>query len=388
MGFFDNFPWTNFHELNLDWIIRTMKSIKESLDKLWKEFLLSRVPTGGDEGDVLTKTDIKDYAMTWKKPTSKNGLPAGGADGQYLKKTGVADYSASWADLPESRNVPVGGVPGNVLTKTGVGDDDYNWQEPAASHDIPAGGTTGQVLKKSSDEDYATEWADESGGGGLPEGGEDGQIIKKVNGAAQWADAPLGVPASGNAGTFLKRTGPEAESYDFVQGWLPEQGPTQEGQVLKSTGEGTADWVSGGEDVITAAAIRTSRFDIPFTLDATGKAIYTSRGSFINTLRADAGLTSLPANFSIIVFFNFYDTLDTSVEPMQGCICIDSSFTGRDMPLNAVMKDGSVRNVARLQYSSNGNVYIKSGDYAVSATSINRYLTAWISSNSDLHVAQ
>lgn len=31
MGLFDNFPWTNFHELNLDWIVKQIKEIQTAL---------------------------------------------------------------------------------------------------------------------------------------------------------------------------------------------------------------------------------------------------------------------------------------------------------------------------------------------------------------------
>ena len=33
MGLFDNFPYTNFHELNLDWILRVLKNIESTLDE-------------------------------------------------------------------------------------------------------------------------------------------------------------------------------------------------------------------------------------------------------------------------------------------------------------------------------------------------------------------
>lgn len=34
MGLFDNFPYTNFHELNLDWVIRILKALDKSVDVL------------------------------------------------------------------------------------------------------------------------------------------------------------------------------------------------------------------------------------------------------------------------------------------------------------------------------------------------------------------
>lgn len=37
MGLFDQFPYTNFHELNLDWVLQTIKDMKNTYDVLQKE---------------------------------------------------------------------------------------------------------------------------------------------------------------------------------------------------------------------------------------------------------------------------------------------------------------------------------------------------------------
>ena len=34
MGAFEQFPYTNFHELNLDWIIETIKEFKSEIDNI------------------------------------------------------------------------------------------------------------------------------------------------------------------------------------------------------------------------------------------------------------------------------------------------------------------------------------------------------------------
>lgn len=34
MGAFEQFPYTNFHELNLDWIIKQVKQFQNSLDNI------------------------------------------------------------------------------------------------------------------------------------------------------------------------------------------------------------------------------------------------------------------------------------------------------------------------------------------------------------------
>jgi hypothetical protein len=33
MGMFDHFPYTNFHELNLDWILQALKEIEKTMDQ-------------------------------------------------------------------------------------------------------------------------------------------------------------------------------------------------------------------------------------------------------------------------------------------------------------------------------------------------------------------
>ena len=128
MGMFEHFPYTNFHDLNLDWLLKTMKSIKDSLDDLWKQFLESRVPRGGDPNQVLTKTTADDFAMAWKDVPHE--LPEGGTVGQMLSKKSDVNYDVQWSDVPES---------------------------------LPEGGTQGQVLAKKSAENFDVEWVDQSG---------------------------------------------------------------------------------------------------------------------------------------------------------------------------------------------------------------------------------
>ena len=224
MGMFEHFPYTNFHDLNLDWLLKTMKSIKDSLDDLWKQFLESRVPRGGDPNQVLTKTTADDFAMAWKD--APHELPEGGTQGQMLSKKSDSNYDVQWSDAPES--LPEGGAQGQVLAKKSAENFDVEWvdqsgggggdylplaggtmvdgaviggsftigsstdtvdvdatarftgrtevvQPPTAADDatnkgyvdgvaVPAGGTTGQVLAKKSDTDRDCEWVDQSGG--------------------------------------------------------------------------------------------------------------------------------------------------------------------------------------------------------------------------------
>ena len=33
MGFFDNFPYTNFHDLNLDWVLKQLVELKSYIEQ-------------------------------------------------------------------------------------------------------------------------------------------------------------------------------------------------------------------------------------------------------------------------------------------------------------------------------------------------------------------
>lgn len=203
MGIFEHFPYTNFHDLNLDWLLRAVKSLKDRLEELIKEYNKTKVPSGGKINQVLTKNSDTDYDMIWK---DSSGIPTGGSTGDILTKNSNSDYDASWhADnsikksggtlddgatikfVDGSTNMEIGA---NEIMATGdkfqfSGDfgftDPVSGQAPVADNDlttkqyvdetassidaVPAGGTSGQVLAKKSDTDGDTEWVDQSGGG-------------------------------------------------------------------------------------------------------------------------------------------------------------------------------------------------------------------------------
>lgn len=189
MGMFEHFPYTNFHDLNLDWLLKTMKSIKDSLDDLWKQFLESRVPRGGDPNQVLTKTTANDFAMAWKDVPHE--LPEGGALGQMLSKKSDADYDVQWSDAPES---------------------------------LPEGGAQGQVLAKKSAENFDVEWVDQSGGGG-------GDYLPLAGGTMN-EDATITFTEVGNERTELScgKLNFNGHSFQFVGGFnFPSGCPTTPG---------------------------------------------------------------------------------------------------------------------------------------------------------------
>lgn len=76
MALYDNFPYTNFHELNLDWIVKTVKQIADEWSNLSGDIQATAV-----ESDVATVTVT---GSLQEGLTFNFGLPRGaaGADGQ------------------------------------------------------------------------------------------------------------------------------------------------------------------------------------------------------------------------------------------------------------------------------------------------------------------
>ena len=135
MSLFDlfnhKFPYTNFHELNLDWLVAQVKNLAKGL------------PAGGTTGQVLAKKSGTDFDTEWTDPTAGPQGPQGPAG-------------------------PTG--PTGATGATGPG--------------VAAGGTTGQELKKKSSTDYDTEWGDFEG---LPSGGNNGDVLTKAVTGPMWA---------------------------------------------------------------------------------------------------------------------------------------------------------------------------------------------------------
>ena len=50
MGFINQFPYSDFHEMNLDWLITTMKAVRAQMDAIQEEF---------DKIEVMTKEQIE-----------------------------------------------------------------------------------------------------------------------------------------------------------------------------------------------------------------------------------------------------------------------------------------------------------------------------------------
>lgn len=88
--------------------------------------------------------------------TAAHSVPSGGAQGQVLTKSSATDYAYGWADVPAE--IPATGTTGYVLTKKSNG---FGWAAvPDPAHELPSGGSSGQLLTKDGSTNYQVKWAD------------------------------------------------------------------------------------------------------------------------------------------------------------------------------------------------------------------------------------
>lgn len=276
MRIFDKWPWTNIHELNLDWILENMRKLLTAMDELSRRVL----PPGGTNGQVLAKNSADDFDVHWVDQQGGGGsgrtVPEGGDNGQVLTSDGANGYD--WANLPEPREVPStsGANSGDVLTVDSHGD--YDWQAPPSGgvdasqatdgqvltangeggygfedlpthRQVPTGGTNGQVLTAGADNSYA--WANPpspSTGREVPDAtGEPAGKVLTTDGADGYGwenpDEPREVPdpSLGNVGDEL--TIVSAGQY----GWeahrhVPSAAAASDGDVLTADGNGGFAW--------------------------------------------------------------------------------------------------------------------------------------------------
>lgn len=76
MGIFNNFPWTNFHEINLDWLLKKVKGLEEKTKLLTDHFIVNISDDGNGEITIdKTYAEIRE-AYTNKQPVvfNRDGL--------------------------------------------------------------------------------------------------------------------------------------------------------------------------------------------------------------------------------------------------------------------------------------------------------------------------
>ena len=61
MGFFNNFPYTNFHELNSDWILKVVKELSKKYPKDFEAITKKIVNLSSDVEKLSEKVENFDY---------------------------------------------------------------------------------------------------------------------------------------------------------------------------------------------------------------------------------------------------------------------------------------------------------------------------------------
>lgn len=73
MGLFENFPYTNFHELNLDWIVNTMKALDEKVDSI-EDRIYNKSKAYTDEQIAILRNEfnsLEDEFIAFKADVNK-----------------------------------------------------------------------------------------------------------------------------------------------------------------------------------------------------------------------------------------------------------------------------------------------------------------------------
>ena len=215
-------------EITTDGVKIILDGDEEAGEKEYKVNAAQRFITGDRvKVEKNSGTYIVEYVVG--KPGNRYPIPSGGSDGQVLTKDGSNPYAVKWTT---AHGVPAGGSADYVLAKNSGTDYDLKWME---LHGIPSGGTTGQVLAKTSATSYAVGWVASSG---LPTGGSAGQVLTKVNATnynVEWSTIH-GIPSGGTAGQVLAKT--NATNYN-VEWATPSAGLLKNGSytlTLNSSG--------------------------------------------------------------------------------------------------------------------------------------------------------
>lgn len=163
MGLFQKFPYTDEHQLNLDWILRLFKTLhggstgqvlkkRSNKDFDWEWGAGGGGGGSSDYNDLSNKPQINGNTLSGNKTTAQLGItiPSAGTGTPAMDGTGSAGSSSNYARADH------------------VHPTDTSRAAASSVHSIPSGGSSGQYLAKNSNSDYDVSWVTGGGGGPSP----------------------------------------------------------------------------------------------------------------------------------------------------------------------------------------------------------------------------
>ena len=227
MAIFNKIPWTNFHELNLDWIIKHLKAVEVKLAKI-------PLPLVSDIGKVLGAVSDGDGGVKLEYVTDQTG-----------------------GDVPVPDVSDIGKVIGVVSDGAGGAEYDLVTDQTGGSVPDPESGDAGKVLKVNNDLTYS--WQNETACPvPTPESGDSGKLLTAGSGGSMsWQTLNVDevpTPGSGDNGKVLTAGSGGSYSWQTPSGGnVPTPTSGDNGKVLTAAGDGTYSWQtapSGGAGTV------------------------------------------------------------------------------------------------------------------------------------------
>lgn len=227
----DGVEWANDTDTTYQNATQDAAGLMSSSDKTKLDNLIS-VPTGGTDGQVLTKTSD---GVTWENVQAGSSFPEGGTVGQVLKKT---ESGTEWANDNNTTYENASQSSAGLMSSADKTKLD-NLVE------IPSGGTEGQVLKKTS---TGVEWSNDS------------DTIVTVNNTLESDSTTEALSAAQGKALNEKIEALEIpEEYTLPTATSSQLGGVKIGEGITVQADGT---ISAADDVVTLVNLSAAKGDI------------------------------------------------------------------------------------------------------------------------------